>query len=523
MSSERSKRLSPWRAALGVLLFSVALPGGKPQEIVSDRFVTLSRSALLDKIKGGWAGQTIGCTYGGPTEFLFPSTFIPDYQPLSWKPDSLRWTFENNPGLYDDIYMDLTFVEVLEEKGLDAPAGAFAERFAHAGYPLWHANQMARYNILNGISPPQSGYWLNNPHADDIDFEIEADFAGLMSPGMPNAAAAVCDRVGHIMNFGDGYYGGVYVAALYSLAFIESDIGRLVEEALQTIPPESLFARTIQAVIQGYKENPKDWRETWFLVLRKWGEDIGCPEGVFRPFNIDARINAAWVVLGLLYGSGDFGRTIDISTRAGDDSDCNPATAGGILGTILGYDGIPGSWREGLSAVEPLDFEYTEISLADVYELSFRQALEVVQRNGGNVDGDSVRIKVQKPAAVPLEVSFEGHFPKERRNLDVRLNETAPETEFSFDGIGFAVNGEVVKLNEDSPDVDLRVEMIIDGGSAVSSILPTADRTRKPTLFWGYRLKPGPHRVQVKILNPVPEADVHLADVVIYGNSPPSK
>ncbi|MGB7295503.1 MAG: hypothetical protein WBC70_07925 [Candidatus Aminicenantales bacterium] len=54
---------------------------------------------------------------------------------------------------------------------------------------------MTRYNILNGFAPPQSGHWLNNPHADDIDFQIEADFAGLMSPGMPNSAALICDEV----------------------------------------------------------------------------------------------------------------------------------------------------------------------------------------------------------------------------------------------------------------------------------------------------------------------------------------
>ena len=516
MLFERVEKSLPRGTVLGILFLSILALSGGSRDLLSDRFVTLPRSVLLDKIKGGWAGQAIGCTYGGPTEFLYQGTIIHDYQPIPWSRDSLPYTFDNNPGLYDDIYMDLTFVEVLEKMGLDAPAAAFAEKFANAGYPLWHANQMARYNILGGLVPPQSGHWLNNPHADDIDFQIEADFAGLMSPGMPNAAAAICDRVGHIMNFGDGYYGGVYVAAMYSLAFVESDVPRIVEEALRTIPQESLFAQTIQTVIQGYRENPKDWRETWFKVLKKWGADVGCPEGVFRPFNIDARINSAWVVLGLLYGGGDFGKTIDISARSGDDSDCNPATAGGILGTIVGYTKIPESWKEGLSQVEPLDFQYTTISLAEVYELSFRHALELVGRNGGAVDGESVRIKVQRPAAVPLEVSFEGHFPIERRRLDIRLNETSREAEFSFDGIGFAVNGEAVTPSEESPDVVLETEMTIDGGPPVRSVLPTADRIRKPTPFWGYRLPPVPHRIRIKLLNPSAGAELSLTGVVIY-------
>ena len=105
-----------------------------------------------------------------------------------------------SPGLYDDLYMDLTFVDIIEKYGIDAPVDSFANAFAQAGYSLWHANQAARYNILNGITPPLSGNWLNSPHADDIDYQIEADYAGLMSPGMPNTASKISDKVGHIMN-----------------------------------------------------------------------------------------------------------------------------------------------------------------------------------------------------------------------------------------------------------------------------------------------------------------------------------
>lgn len=64
----------------------------------------------------------------------------------------------------------------------------------------------------------------------------------------------------------------------------------------------------------------------------------------FVPFNIDAVINSAYILIGLLYGEGDFYKTLDISTRCGQDSDCNPASAGGILGTILGYSRIPDYW-----------------------------------------------------------------------------------------------------------------------------------------------------------------------------------
>jgi len=293
----------------GLLLSSCENENGKSTSEQTDypTEFRLSKADLMDKIKGGWAGQVIGCTYGGPTEFKFKGTMIQDYMPIEWDETRMEWYYKNAPGLYDDIYMDLTFVEVFENEGMDAPAASHAQAFANAEYQLWHANQAARYNILNGIDPPASGYWENNPHADDIDFQIEADFAGLMNPGMVNSSSEICDRVGHIMNYGDGWYGGVYVAAMYSLAFYSDDIEFIVSEALKTIPEKSDFYRCVNDVIGWCHQFPDDWKRTWFEAERRWSSDVGCPHGVFDAFNIDAKINAAYIVIGLLYGSGDFG------------------------------------------------------------------------------------------------------------------------------------------------------------------------------------------------------------------------
>ena len=254
---------------------------------------TLSKEVLMDKIKGGWAGQTIGVTYGGPTEFKFNGTMIQDYVKMPWYDGYIKWWYDNLPGLYDDIYMDLTFVDVFDRLGLDAPADSFAIAFAYAGYDLWHANQAARYNIRHGIMPPESGHWLHNPHANDIDYQIEADFAGLMSPGMPNAASTISDKIGHIMNYGDGWYGGVYVGAMYTLAFVSDDINFIVEEALKTIPKESRYYQCMTDVIRWHKQYPNDWKQTWFECQKKWCEEVGCPSGAFSSFKIDTTQSVA--------------------------------------------------------------------------------------------------------------------------------------------------------------------------------------------------------------------------------------
>jgi hypothetical protein len=340
--------------------------------------------------------------------------------------------------------MDLTFVEVFDKYGLDAPVDSFANAFANAGYMLWHANQSARYNILNGIKAPESGHWRNNPHSEDIDYQIEADYAGLMSPAMPNTASVISDKIGHIMNYGDGWYGGVFIGAMYSLAFVSEDINYIVREALKTIPRESTFYQCINDVLAWHKKFPDSWKENWFEIQKKWSSDIACPDGIFKPFNIDSKLNSAYVVLGLLYGKKDFTQTLEIATRAGQDADCNPSSAGGVLGTILGYEKIPSYWKMGLSEAESINFKYTDISLNKVYDIGFKHALDNISRNKGRVDGDNVTIAVQSPVPVKLEQGFPGIYPVDMIDFEANRRNTSDLT-FEFEGTGFVLAGDAEK------------------------------------------------------------------------------
>jgi hypothetical protein len=508
---------------IGIMMFSCNTGEKIPPLKTVDYPVefTLSKSDLMDKIKGGWAGQVIGCTYGGPTEFQYNGTMIQDYVPIPWNDSLMEFWYTNIPGLYDDIYMDLTFVEVFEKEGLDAPASSHARAFAYADYMLWHANQAARYNIMNGIEPPASGHWENNPHADDIDFQIEADFAGLMNPGMVNSSSEVCDRVGHIMNYGDGWYGGVYVAAMYSLAFWSEDVEFIVKEALKTIPEQSEFYQCIVDVIGWYEKNPGDWKQTWFEVERKWSSDIGCPDGVFVPFNIDAKINAAYIVIGMLYGEGDFGKSVDISTRCGQDSDCNPASVAGILGTVMGYDAIPEYWKQGLDKVEDMDFKYTTISLNDTYEMGYGHAIEMVKRNGGEELEDGLKIQVEEPVAVKFEKAFDGHYPVDKIRADWKGNalQAGGKTvhSFNFKGKGFVLRGGARKLSGVEKDITLEAEVYVDGELHELAHLPTGYQARRHELSWMYNLEDGDHTVKVVWKNPTRGYKIDLGDVIVYG------
>ena len=98
-----------------VLIIGVALIAlARPVHAQKARTVRLSRAELQDRIRGGWAGQTIGVTFGGPTEFRYNGTMINDHIPIRWYDGYLKETYEKSPGLYDDLYVDLTFVDVVE-------------------------------------------------------------------------------------------------------------------------------------------------------------------------------------------------------------------------------------------------------------------------------------------------------------------------------------------------------------------------------------------------------------------------
>ncbi|HEY2727375.1 MAG TPA: ADP-ribosylglycohydrolase family protein [Parafilimonas sp.] len=479
--------------------------------------IKISKEQLQDKVKGGWAGQTIGVTFGGPYEFRFCGTFIGDYQKLMWHDGLIKDNMINNAGLYDDLYMDLTFVDVFEKYGLDAPVDSFANAFAHAGYMLWHANQAGRYNILHGIKSPLSGYWKNNPHADCIDYQIESDFAGLMSPAMPNTASAISDKIGHIMNYGDGWYGGVFVGAMYTQTFVSSDINYIINEALKTIPMQSEFYQCVHDVIEWHKQFPDDWKQTWFNIQKKWTNDVGCPDGVFDPFDIDAKVNAAYVVTGLLYGDKDFTKTLEITARCGQDADCNPSTVGGILGALLGYNKIPAYWKQGLKDAEDIDFKYTTMNLNDVYNIGFKHALKNIQRNGGSIADDTVAIKKQTPVAVKFEKSFDGLYPVAK--IPVQWNDKKDAISFKYEGTGFVLKGETAD-DTDSTDFIFHTELYVDGELIEKPELPANFTTRRYELCWNYDLPKGKHEVQLKILNPSGEHNINNVEAIYYTDKP---
>jgi hypothetical protein len=355
----------------------------------------LSLDEYRDRMKGGWAGQIIGVVWGAPTEFKFNDVVIPEEKVPKWEPAMI-----NNAFGQDDLYVEMTFLRTLEQHGLGASIRQAGVDFANSEYRLWCANEAGRNNLRRGVAPPDSSHPRFNARANDIDYQIEADFAGLISPGLPNAVIALGEKFGRLMNYGDGVYGGQFMGGMIAEAFFEKDLGRIIEAGLACIPAESQYAEMVRDLVRWHRENPADWQRTWSLCLQKYRKDPAYQKD--NNGGIDVKINGAMVLLGLLYGDGDVEKTVVISMRGGYDSDCNPSSAAGVLGTWAGFGRLPAHYTRELK-LEPA-FSYTAYNVPALLGVCERLARQVVAQQGGRVEKDAAGAEwfvIPRQAATP--------------------------------------------------------------------------------------------------------------------------
>jgi hypothetical protein len=486
----------------------------------------IALAELRDKIAGGWAGQMIGVSFGAPTEFRARGKIL-DTELPKWTPDRVK-----NSLTQDDLYVDMTFAKVLDDRGLNATSEDFGAMFREAQYSLWHANLAARRNLRRGVPAALAGTPRYNAHANDIDFQIEADFIGLMAPGLHRSANHIALRAGRVMNYGDGIYGGMFVSGMYAAAFFESDPRKIVAAGLASIPRKSPYGLLIADLLGWHRQYPDDWKKVWQLVEDRWDTNDPCPAGALLPFNIDAKLNGAYIALGLLYGKGDFAETLEISTRAGQDSDCNPASAGGILGVALGYRRIPEEWKGGIPAIADEKFRYTDFSFRTIVASTEKRALALIKQTGGRLEGDQVSIKTQQPKAPKLEVwdygkvservsaddprwSWRGAWRKDEKRPTRTASEKGAEASVSFTGAGAIVVGPYLATGG-------KADVYLDGRLDRTVDVNSDEKGSKggEAVWHTFGLKNGRHTVRI-VVRGEPYADrqgteVAIEDLVVF-------
>jgi hypothetical protein len=500
-------------------------------------FRNLSPEVLKDKIAGGWAGKMIGVTYGAPTEFRAQGKMYTDS--INWEPSDIKGSMWQ-----DDIYVQLTFLMSMDKYGLDAPAKKYQEMFAKAGYWLWHANMQARKNWYDSIFAPLSGSPEYNLHADDIDFQIESDYIGFMCPGMPQTASEIADKIGRIMNYGDGIYGGIFVAALYSEAYFESDIPTIIEKALLSIPSGSDYYKIVMDVIKLHQHYPTDWQAAWQELEDKWGDVDICGAG--SAFNIDAKLNGAYIVMGLLYGGGDPIKTMEISTRCGQDSDCNPSNAMAVLGVIKGFSGLPEDLQTGVKAVSDSVFINTSYSFNTAVSSTNKYALDLIVKNGGTATDRKIKVKMQESVEPKLEVAFpdlvfdkrisifdenawtfKGKWsPFEVTGWDKQVSKQSMFAKNADDEVEIAFNGTGISLVGNWYKDGGKADVYVDGAlhRSIDTYYDFANQQHSESIWHILNLQPGDHKVRLVVKGEKrPESAgtrVYVTSAIIFKTAP---
>lgn len=487
------------------ILFSFLLFINMVHAVDESELNRLDRATLEDKIRGAWAGQMIGVVYGAPTEFKS----LGKINEGEIKGDAIA-----NAIVQDDLYVEMTFAHVMNTLGLDATTAEYGEAFKNSKYELWHANAGARRNLNRGVMAPMSGHPKYSIHADDIDFQIEADFIGIMCPGLPQVSNQYCDRVGRVMNYGDGLYGGMFVCGMYTAAYFENNPRKVVEAGLACIPAESPYAQVISDLLEWSAEEPTDWRKVWQKVEDKWDKGDVCPDGVNRAFNIDAKLNGSYIAFGLLYGQRDWQQTMEIATRCGQDSDCNPSSALGVLGAMRGYDQLPERNKVEIAKLADTKFSNTEYSFNDIVKSTETRVLEIIRRAGGSVSETEVVIPLQSPKAPELELcnfgvpvkvvwvqdaawNWQGNWDEKDGNIwdeKIRIKETAgagSEATLTFIGTGLALVGD---LAENGGCADVYIDGVKQELIADAYIVPN---THDNDLWRIHGLPPGEHTLRL--------------------------
>jgi len=315
---------------------------------------TLSADAYLDRLKGMWLGELIGNYAGRQREgriadggLVYPVNWTdPDHvDPETGRKD---YVFRDDPWSGDDdTCFEYLYLDVLGGDPDPANAVLAAAWADHVEYGTFYfANKQARWLIEQGELPPTTGAIARNDAWWAIDSQITTEALGGLSPGTRQRAAELAGRCGRVTNDGFAAHAAQFYAAMYAAAACESDVETLVELGKQVVPTTSRTRDIIDDVQTWYQQDKADdvldWRATQSLIYDRY-----CANAQGRYYHwVESSVNTAATVLGILYGQGDFTQTVEITVQAGWDADCNPATAGGLIGLIDGYAGLPQDVRD---------------------------------------------------------------------------------------------------------------------------------------------------------------------------------
>jgi len=382
------------------LLFLIGLIfitySGFAQNKSSVKTIEVTLEEILDHIYGGWTGMLIGGLEGLPHEFKYNEEPCPSLPDFLFLPDGARSDDDNDFELTHLYFMD-------KENTLKLPYTRIVEIWkANMNTGIWVANKNARDLMDKGIIPPATGSVENNKAAS---FNLSGQFCtesyGMISPGMPRTASDLGIYFAHIAVSGEPIQTAQFWTSLISLnTFSNSPVEAVIINALQAVDPSSAMKEAVNDAISAFHKNRDDWKTARQTIYNKWVID--------RKWNGNSTpSNGAMVILALLYGDGDFYKTLQYAMAMGLDADCNAATTGAVVGVNIGFKKIaslPGFNMPDIYKNNTRPQLPKEMKISEQAEILMRVCEKVILENGGKkrtVNGKpGYSIKLQEPEIV---------------------------------------------------------------------------------------------------------------------------
>ena len=400
---------------------------------------SISKDELHDKIEAFWLGQLVGNYLGLPFENNYVDEAVPELinRIYSIEDDTkleinddwrghiplLLATFE---GAFADDDTDIEFVTLhaVEQYGLDIDYYEITEVWKkHINRKIWVANYSARKLMDQGLKAPATGSKNNNRNWFQIDPQLVNEIWSVFYPGMTKKAAARALWGARITNDDWGTHPTIAYGVMISAAFFEKDTEKLVQMALEAIPADSPFAEGMLDVISWHKEN-ENWRDTRKKIHHKYYRykkgSYEAPVSVVSSLN-----NGLCGIMAILYGEGDFMKSVSIATSAGYDCDNQAATVGGLMGILNGTECIPEEFTKGIAGFNKpfnnlyLNYTRDELPIAtpisEIVDRITKISEKAILDNGGRVEV----IRTNAPSVVNQEIT-------------ITYNETDYKVKFGF-------------------------------------------------------------------------------------------
>lgn len=341
---------------------------------------------LESKIHGAWMGRICGCMLGKTVEGIRTNELIPFLKETGNHPmrryilrSDLNEEIQNKYKFHfastcyadtidgmpvdDDTNYTVLYQEIIQKYSRDFTPFDVSRAWLHFQPKDFYctAERVAFCNFVKGYEPPESARY-KNPYREWIGAQIRADYFGYINPGNPELAAEMAWRDASISHTKNGIYGEMFVAAMLAVAAETKNIKDIILGGLAQIPHTSRLHKEIMLVVDGFEDGVS--QSDCFKSIHKKYDEYSA-HGWCHTIS-----NAMIVAASLLYGDGDYGKSICMSVETGFDTDCNGATVGSILGMANGIDSIPEYWTKPIN-----DTLHTSILGLDIVKISDRVKL----------------------------------------------------------------------------------------------------------------------------------------------------